>query len=165
MRAVAIRGVGRPTRIANVAAIGALYARIRNRTTWGPIVPLAASAPMSGPTPAAEDQAGNALVAWMPQPGGLGIAVAVLDAAGPVARGLRAPRKAQAGHAVRFAVNPFDVWSAVQGKPTWRFGDGKSAKGKSVKHTYATPGTRTVKLILKDELGNTTVVKRKIVVG
>jgi len=46
----------------------------------------------------------------------------------------------------------------------WDFGDGTKAKGASVSHTFAKPGTYTVSLTATDRGGNTSTVSRQIAV-
>lgn len=46
----------------------------------------------------------------------------------------------------------------------WDFGDGKTASGKSVTHTYAAGGTYTVTLTLQDSAGNKTVKTQTVTV-
>jgi PKD repeat protein len=48
---------------------------------------------------------------------------------------------------------------------TWRFGDGGSAQGRSVEHTYADPGNYTVELTVADDRGRTDTVTQTVLVG
>lgn len=61
------------------------------------------------------------------------------DGAGPQLHGLAFPTAERAGVGLRFAVEPVDVWSAVD-SVVWDLGDGSSASGSSVTHAYAEPG-------------------------
>ena len=100
-------------------------------------------------------QAGNG-VTWKVQTAGL-------DAAGPVLRpriaGQRIPQSR-----LTFSVLPFDVWSALRGRPHWVFGDGTSANGRRVTHAYRTAGSYTVRVSQADVLGNATTAVRRLVV-
>jgi hypothetical protein len=78
-------------------------------------------------------------------------AVAVWDRAGsvqaatfsaPMANAVSIPSAGVVGRPVTFSVSPFDVWSPVSA--TWNFGDGATATGNIVTHTYSTPGPRQV---------------------
>jgi PKD repeat protein len=46
----------------------------------------------------------------------------------------------------------------------WVPGDGAVLFGKKVSHTYAAPGTYTIKLVVKDDRGATAVKKKSVTV-
>lgn len=48
---------------------------------------------------------------------------------------------------------------------SWDFGDGTTASGVSVTHAFATAGTRTVRLTVRDRAGNRAVAELTLVVG
>jgi hypothetical protein len=72
--------------------------------------------------------------------------------AGPVLEGVAIPSSATAGQPVTFSVSPLDVWGL--GETTWTFGDGSSAAGTSVSHTYAAAGQYEVAVQSEDLLGS-----------
>jgi hypothetical protein len=69
-----------------------------------------------------------------------------------------------AGKPVRFAVSPFDAWSALAGLPAWTFGDGRGAGGAHVSHTYGRAGHFTVAVSQSDALGNPSSASRSITI-
>ena len=76
---------------------------------------------------------------------------------------LTAPATAFQGDALSFsAAGSSDDRGIVS--YTWDFGDGKTAAGKSVHHTYAAGGTYTVTLTLQDNAGNATVQTQTVTV-
>jgi hypothetical protein len=87
----------------------------------------------------------------------------VYDAAPPEARAAAVPATATAGAAASFSVTPWDALTAASA--TWDFGDGTTAIGAAVQHTYATPGDRTVTITVTDEGGNAVTATRTISVG
>jgi PKD repeat protein len=78
-----------------------------------------------------------------------------LDVAGPVVTTLNAPAAATAGIPASYAVNATDTWSSVA-TYAWNFGDGTTASGATVTHTYVGPGSPTVTLTVTDTVGNAT---------
>ncbi|HEY2181602.1 MAG TPA: PKD domain-containing protein [Solirubrobacteraceae bacterium] len=76
-----------------------------------------------------------------------------------------APSGTIAGVPASFTASAADAYGAIQ--PTWSFGDGASAAGVSVQHTYATAGEFTVTMTPRDRLTNTTgpAASHTIVVG
>jgi hypothetical protein len=109
------------------------------------------------------DPAGNAVAVFERSNGANAIVQAAgYDAAGPKLRSLKIPAKGVATKKVRFSVAPFDVWSALAGPTTWRFGDGKRANRRTVRHAYRRGGRFTVRVSQADALGNVTVVTRTI---
>ena len=82
---------------------------------------------------------------------------AAFDGSGPQLRNVRLPQLATMLDPLTFSVNPFDVFSSP-GTPTWTFGDGSSATGTLVTHTYADGGTYTVTVMAADSLGNVTQI-------
>ena len=102
-------------------------------------------------------QSGNG-VTWMVQAAGL-------DASGPVLARLRISGRRIPGGRLTFAVSPFDVWSALRGRPHWSFGDGASETGRRVTRAYRSPGTYTVRVRQSDALGNPTTALRWIVIA
>jgi hypothetical protein len=112
------------------------------------------------------DGHGNALVTWdVAGRAGWWNEAAALDAAGPVFARLSIPARARIGVPVRFSVSPFDVWSSLGAPPRWSFGDGGSARGTTVTHTYRTAGAYRVRLSQSDVRGNRTSVTRSLRVG
>ena len=74
------------------------------------------------------------------------------DAAGPQLLGLQVPTMNTPGSPLTFSVTPLDVWSPVV--TVWNFGDGASASGATVTHTYAVDGTFIATVTSTDAVGN-----------
>jgi hypothetical protein len=102
-------------------------------------------------------QAGNG-VTWTVQAAGL-------DAAGPVLAPVRIAGSRIPGSRLTFSVSPFDVWSALRGRPHWDFGDGTSSNGLRATHAYRRAGSYTVRVRQADVLGNATTAVRRVVVA
>jgi hypothetical protein len=100
----------------------------------------------------AVDGQGNAAAVWT-RPADTAIEVAGFDAAGPMLRNLLLPATNLPGTGLSFSVNPVDVWSGVA-STGWSFGDGGSAPGTAVKHTYAVDGTFKGSVNSTDTLAN-----------
>jgi len=77
---------------------------------------------------------------------------------------LSIPTSGIAGKPLAFSVSPLDVWSAL-GATSWTFGDGATANGTSVTHTYAAAGIYHVTLTSADVLGNTTSTSPTITIA
>jgi PKD domain len=107
------------------------------------------------------DERGDALAAWV---GADGIQTAGYVAAGPVLNNVSIPAEGTVGQPVTFSVSPVDVWS-ISGETSWSFGDGTSASGTSVTHTYTTAGTYEVTIHSADELGNVTSTTGKVTIA
>lgn len=86
------------------------------------------------------------------------------DAAGPQLRGASIPASGTAGVPVSFSVSPLDVWSPLA-STSWSFGDGGSAAGAAVSHTYAASGTYAVVLSSADTLANSTSATASIAIA
>jgi hypothetical protein len=107
------------------------------------------------------DPAGNAVVVW--ERGSPDIAQAApFDGAGPVFRGVAVPSRGFARQRLTFSLDAFDAWSALAGEPVWTFGDGKSATGQTVTHTFARGGTYTVGVTQADAVGNASSATRML---
>ena len=107
------------------------------------------------------DPAGNAVAVWERASGGTGdvAQAAPYDGAGPVFRNVNVPAKGFARQRLTFSLDAFDAWSALA-PPVWTFGDGKSATGQRVTHTFARGGTYTVGLTQADAVGNASSATR-----
>ena len=103
----------------------------------------------------AMDDAGDAAVVWRRSNGSNAIVqVAGYDANPPELRNLSVPSTGTVGIPVSFSVDPFDVWSVSSSG--FDFGDGGSAPGSSMSHTYAAPGTYQVTATATDPAGSST---------
>jgi len=85
------------------------------------------------------------------------------DASGPQLRNLQLPSPV-VGQDASFAVQPVDIWSPVA-STTWSFGDGVTAEGAAVGHTYAEPGDRQVQVAATDALGNSSATSGAVAVA
>ncbi len=113
----------------------------------------------------AVDPQGDAVAVWDRSNGTNTIVQAAgYDAVGPQLRGESVPAAGVVGVPVSFSVSPFDLWSAIA-STTWSFGDGGSAAGASVSHTYANPGSYVVGLSSADTLANATSATAGIVIA
>jgi hypothetical protein len=135
-----------------------IFAATRSALAYG------APAVISGGDPAlvphiAFDGAGNGVAVWRkpadptdPAAGG-DVRAAGYDAAGPAITAFAVPAQATAGSPAAFSIRATDVWSPV-GPAAWDFGDGATASGDDVSHTYAAPGPKAVSATVTDAAGN-----------
>ena len=82
------------------------------------------------------------------------------DAARPRLGVLSISTPSTVGERTSFSASATDVWGPVTYR--WRFGDGTGAAGASVGHVYKTADKRTVRLTLRDAVGNVTVATRTV---
>lgn len=102
------------------------------------------------------DAGGNAVAVWNAGPGAASrVDAAVLDVSAPTLERLTVPASARAGRATRLSVRVSDVWSSLARPPLWEFGDGKRARGASVRHVFRRPGRYRITVTATDEAGNT----------
>ena len=102
----------------------------------------------------AVDPEANAVAVWSRFDGANSIVQSAgYDAAGPRLRSLLIPTAGTVRQPLAFSVSPFDVWSAI-GSVNWSFGDGATASGAGVSHTYASPGVYPVSVTAADALAN-----------
>jgi len=85
------------------------------------------------------------------------------DGAPPVLTGLSAPGGGMALRPLAFAASASDVWTAVS--TSWSFGDGQSAAGPAVQHTYGAAGTFGVTVTLADGAANATSAALTLPIG
>jgi PKD repeat protein len=131
---------------------------------WGVTTELSVTGQNATEPHVAIDPAGEAVATWQGYDGtGYMVQADGYDVAGPQLRGLSIPTTGSAGASLSFSVSPLDVWSAV-GATTWSFGDGGTAVGTAVSHTYAGPGTYAVKLSSTDAVGNTSTANGTVTV-
>jgi hypothetical protein len=127
-------------------------------------VQLGENSHVTSPSGIATDADGNTLVAIYKSDGTTEARVAPFDAAGPVFDALSIPSAGTAGSPLSFTASTVDAWSGL-GSVSWAFGDGSSALGGSVAHTFSSPGTRSVKVTASDQLGNSSEASGSTVVG
>ena len=89
---------------------------------------------------------------------------ASLAATGPVLANLLVPARAHVGSVATFAVTPRAWANRLVGAPSWHFGDGKSASGLHVSHTYQATGTFAVSVSQSDSSGQKSTATRKVTV-
>jgi hypothetical protein len=101
----------------------------------------------------AADPEGNAVATWTRSDGSDNrIEAAGYDGAPPRLESPQIPASGRTGTPLDFSVAPVDVWSAVT--TDWSFGDGATANGNQVSHTYAATGKFGVAVSATDALGN-----------
>ena len=72
----------------------------------------------------------------------------------PRVESLSKPKKVGTGVLGPYSVRASDAWSPIV-DVTWRYGDGSSEHGVSVRHAYARPGSYHVTVLVNDAAGNT----------
>jgi hypothetical protein len=110
---------------------------------------------LSIPSVAVDDQ-GDAQAAWnfFASDGKQTAQTAAYDAAPPVISNMTVPAAVSTGTPAAMSAQGNDRLTPVT--LTWDFGDGSgAATGASVSHTYAAPGTFTVRVTARDGVGNT----------
>jgi hypothetical protein len=133
--------------------------------SFGPATTVSATGPQESSPEVGIDARGNAIAVWSRSNGpNYLLEAAGYDAAGPLPRGLTLPSQGLVGQPLQFFVAPLDVWSPVLSEG-FSFGDGASADGVSVTHTYGAPGSYQVTATATDVLGNTTTVTRTLIIG
>jgi hypothetical protein len=107
---------------------------------------------------------GDALVAWTSASVAPShIALAVNDVTPPALSDLGAPQSVELGETATMNVTAKDTWSPTT--VAWDFGDGATAPGNAVAHTYSTIGTKTVTVTATDAVGNSKSETREIQVN
>ena len=119
------------------------------------------------PSGVAIDAAGNGLLIAGPDDNDEppSVFATSIDGAAPVITHLVVPRIGFKGRAVRVSVAATDMRGNVFSSPTWTFGDGTTADGLTLSHTYRRSGTFIVTVRVDDSLGNERRATRRIVIG
>jgi PKD domain len=130
--------------------------------TFGPAISLTPPGEDTSTLDLSGDEQGNFLVLHSYDEGA---SKSTLKATGydgvpPVIRSLSTPLKARTGKPASFSADVFDVWGA---SVEWKFGDGRSATGSAVKHTFRdTGGRRTIVVTTTDPAGQSTTASRTV---
>lgn len=132
-------------------------------TSWSPTVDLTVGYPITAIPAAGVDPQGHVSVVWSATVDPWSGYSSVYDPVAPELRNLTIPATATVGQPVAMSVDPSDALSGVT--VSWTFGDGQSASGAAVNHTYNSPGEHTVTVTGVDAMGNTTTTSEKIIVG
>ena len=113
-------------------------ARTLGGAQWRQLGDIPVAGALGGGLDADVDPSGNVVMAWIvgAQDAPRWVQAAGLDAAGPVLRRFEAPATGMAGTPSTFSALAHDVWSPIASYE-WTFGDGGTASGASVAHTYA----------------------------
>ncbi|HEY5976510.1 MAG TPA: PKD domain-containing protein [Solirubrobacterales bacterium] len=130
---------------------------------FGAPVPISGSGDSILRADLALDSFGDVSAAWNQSNGTHDIAlVAGYDAFVPELRDLSIPTTAFVGEALTFAATPFDVWPT--GPVSFNFGDGATASGNAVQHSYSAPGTYVVEATVTDPAGTAVSRQGQVVV-
>ena len=124
---------------------------------WGVASAIGAVAGRTSGVTAAADPAGDVVVGYgfTPYAASVGTLYArAFDVAGPLTRLLSIPGTGTAGQPTSYTVTPADAWSPVL-STVWSFGDGTTASGPNVTHTFAAAGSYAVSVTTTDAAGNT----------
>jgi hypothetical protein len=111
------------------------------------------------PPRVAMNDAGDAVAIWVEPNQTIGpdivgpVETAGYDFGGPTLSGVSIPSGAQVGQVATFTASANDVWWGASGL-TWSFGDGATAAGPTVTHSFSQPRTYTVVVTSTDGSGN-----------
>jgi hypothetical protein len=109
----------------------------------------------------AMDTAGDGIATWAVL-GGV-VEVAVNDVTPPALSALSVPAGVETGAAVAMSATASDAWSGAS--VSWDFGDGATAAGSVVSHTYTAAGTKMVTATATDGAGNSASQSRQITIA
>jgi hypothetical protein len=87
------------------------------------------------------------------------------DAAGPRVTSVTLPGHAVAQTSDLYSVTGLDVWTGPALDATWAFGDGPVEHGLTRPHAFATGGTKTIGVLLRDAFGNVSTAGRVLEVA
>ncbi len=150
-----------------VAQDSTLYAALRPAGGgFGPAGPISGSLGAEDLKSAqvAMNPGGDAFAAWTTSSSEHRVAVAMRDGTPPVLSGIVVPVAGKTGVAATMSATATDTWSSPV-TIHWDFGDGTTATGSSVSHTYVGGGTKTVSVLATDAAGNASAGQtRQIVV-
>lgn len=113
--------------------------------------PVTISSPWSDRPQIAMDAGGNAAAVWRGAEPRV-VKAALFDVTAPELRSPSIPAQVRAGQPVRMGASPFDAWSPVD-PVNWSFGDGSTASGSSVVHSFLEPGNFDVAVTATDAAG------------
>jgi PKD repeat protein len=133
--------------------------------TFAPATSLSAPGQNAADPQIETDENGNAVTLWKRYSGLRDvIQAAAYSASGPQLSAVDVPATAPVATPVAFAVSPLAIWSSVAATD-WTFGDGGSASGTNVSHTFATPGSYEVVITATSVVGGTSTARRAIVIA
>lgn len=147
-------------------------ARLEDTGQFGPVTDIAALGGQDYFTyggSLAVDGQGNAVAGWgrtVDTDPGAGVVnahavhVAGFDGAAPRIGSVDVPASVPVGTVAAMSADIVDVWSPVTA--SWNFGDGSTANGLQVAHSYGAPGNQTVALTARDALGHESSVDRQL---
>jgi hypothetical protein len=151
---IAMDGTGNAVAVWTQGANRVIAAGLRPTAlgTWvrrGPISGPGASAPSVAVSPR-----GDATAVWnRAAPPRVVVESRSLTGSGPVLARLRVPKKTLVQFRTTFSVVSAAWASPLVGVPSWRFGDGTSAAGPTVSHSYASAGSYAVTVTARDAAG------------
>jgi hypothetical protein len=131
--------------------------------SWDEPTYLHGASETEGEPDVALDDHGDAVTVWRSFDGNEHelIRSATYDAASPELSGLAIPASGTVGEALNFAVSPLAPVAPL-GQTSWSFGDGGTASGASVTHTFGAPGTYPVTVASVDAAGNSTTASGSV---
>jgi hypothetical protein len=131
--------------------------------TFGPAEPISPTSVKSFHPVVAMDAQGDAVAVWTRDDGSDDVAeYAGYDADSPALRDVAVPPVGTVGQQLAMSARPEDAWAV--GPPTFEFGDGASATGGSVSHSYSRPGSYSVGISAMDAGGARTAESRTILI-
>lgn len=137
-----------------IGASGPIRAALRPGASGEWQLPVSVSEPQASGQRVALDPSGRALAVWNRS---VDTRVSVqgsdLSSNGPVLGRVLIPRRGTSRIPAVFSVAPAPWAAPLVGQPLWRFGDGKSTRGKRVRHAYARRGRYRVSVTQVDAAG------------